>query len=286
MKKQLTLLVLLSLLTSCDSSSSNFKVSTSFAPLYDFTKNIVKEKMDVINIVGDNEPHGFSFNDPKKAAFTEKADLVVSYGHNIDPWINSLNPSKTFNCTSNIEFKTVDNVEDPHAYLSISNACIMIENIYQEIIKIDSSNLEYYSKNKEEYITKLQNLDNEYKEKFNSNLSSNILLTSHEAFNYLASSYNLTQVGIADIANNSVTANQINKIVNYIKENNIKTIFVEKLDDSKNVNLIQEELKTSNYTISIDTLNAYEGFNISNFEEDNYYNAIKTNLEKIYEALK
>lgn len=287
MKKGLVLLFVLSLLTSCDSSSSeSFKISTSFAPLYDFTKSIVKDKMEVINIVEDNEPHGFSFNDPKKAAFTEKADLVVSYGHTIDTWINSLNPSKTFNCTSNIEFKKENGVEDPHAYLSIANACIMIENIYQEIIKIDSSNLEYYSTNKEEYISKLVELDNQYKEKLSSNLSSNILLTSHEAFYYLASSYNLTQVGIADIANNQVTATQINKIVNYIKQNNIKTIFVEKLDDSKNVNLIQEELKSSSYTVNIDTLNAFEGFKVSEFENDNYYAALKTNLEKIYEALK
>lgn len=287
MKLKATLLILLSLLTSCSSSiSSSYNVSTSFAPLYDFTKNIVQDKMNVINIVGNNEPHGFSFNDPKKAAFTETADLVVSYGHTIDTWIDSINPSKTFNCTSNIEFIKSNNVEDPHAYLSIPNSCIMIQNICNKIVEIDQENKEFYITNTNNYISKLNNLHNEYVTKFSSNLSSKIVLTSHEAFNYFASSYNLTQIGIADIANNSVTATQINKIVNIIKENNIKTIFVEKLDDSKNVNLIKSELESSSYSINIEELNAYEGFDINNFNEDNYYNCMKSNLEKVYEALK
>lgn len=286
MRKKATLLILLSLLTSCNSSSSTYKISTSFAPLYDFTKNIVQDKMDVINIVGNNEVHGYSFNDPKKAAFTETASLVVSYGHNIDTWINSINPSKTFNCTSNVTFTKSNNVEDPHAYLSIPNACIMIENIYNEIIKIDKDNTEFYLTNKNNYINKLNELHNEYVSKFSSNLSNKIILTSHEAFSYLASSYNLTQVGIADIANNQVTAAQINRIVSLIKENNIKTIFVEKLDDSKNVELIKSELASDSYNINIKELNAFEGFDINNFSEDNYFNCMKSNLERIYEALK
>lgn len=286
MRKKATLLILLSLLTSCNSSSSTYKISTSFAPLYDFTKNIVQDKMDVINIVGNNEVHGYSFNDPKKAAFTETASLVVSYGHNLDTWINSINPSKTFNCTSNVTFTKSNNVEDPHAYLSIPNACIMIENIYNEIIKIDKDNTEFYLTNKNNYINKLNDLHNEYVSKFNSNLSNRIILTSHEAFSYLASSYNLTQVGIADIANNQVTAIQINRIVSLIKENNIKTIFVEKLDDSKNVELIKSELASDSYNINIKELNAFEGFDINNFSEDNYFNCMKSNLERIYEALK
>lgn len=286
MRKKATLLILLSLLTSCNSSSSTYKISTSFAPLYDFTKNIVQDKMDVINIVGNNEVHGYSFNDPKKAAFTETASLVVSYGHNIDTWINSINPSKTFNCTSNVTFTKSNNVEDPHAYLSIPNACIMIENIYNEIIKIDKDNTEFYITNKNNYINKLNELHNEYVSKFSSNLSNKIILTSHEAFSYLASSYNLTQVGIAGIANNQVTAAQINRIVSLIKENNIKTIFVEKLDDSKNVELIKSELASDSYNINIKELNAFEGFDINNFSEDNYFNCMKSNLERIYEALK
>ena len=92
-----------SLLFSCNMEPFN-GISTTFGPMYDFTKRIVKDKLDVITIVGENEPHGFEPNDPQIAAKTERAKLLVAYGQGIDDYAkNMTSKDKYFCATTNVE---------------------------------------------------------------------------------------------------------------------------------------------------------------------------------------
>lgn len=278
-------------------SSCNYEIfngiSTTFAPMYDFTKRIVKDNLNVINIVGENEPHGYEPNSPQIAAKTESAKLLVSYGQGIDSFAeNMISKDKLFNASTNVSLinsSSNSNVIDPHAWLSIKESKKMLQSIANKLIEIDSSNKNYYVSNLNEALNEFDELDKEYESVLSeSNIKTNIFITSHEAFSYIARDYNLIQYGISDIADNEPTANQVINVVNYIYENNIHYICLEELDEPGFVTSIIEELhnKYQSYEIDMVELNAYEGVDVSNWEdEDNYIDVMKDNLKSLAKAL-
>lgn len=48
---------------------------------------------------------------------------------------------------------------DPHVWVSPKNAKKMVENIYQELVEVDPKNRDYYTKNRDEYLSELDQLD-------------------------------------------------------------------------------------------------------------------------------
>lgn len=267
-----------------DLVSDGFTIATTFAPVYDFTMRIVKNKAEVICIVGENEPHGYEPNDTTSVAFTEKADLLLAYGYNMDTWAQGMN-SNYQEITTGITFLTTDSGYDPHAWLSLDLACEMMENITTYVSAIDPSNQSYYEANLASAKQDFMELKNEYLEEL-SDLDSRVIVTSHEAFAYLANDFNLTQKGIADMANNEPSARELAEIITYIKNNNVHTIFVEELDSASYVTTIINTLKKSNYNIEMEELNAYEGVTVSKWsDDDNYLSIMEENLDEIEDAL-
>lgn len=299
MKKNILLLTLvLTGLTACNNNSdTTFKIATSFAPLYDFTKRIVLDKAEVICVAGNNEVHDFQLNDPNTVAFIEDASLVFTFGHNIDNFMNIEDIKVNYNVTENVTFYDTNgqiasnnSTIDPHSWLSIKQGRIMLKNIYEKIASMDNENKDFYKANYEKADEEFKKLDEKYQALFiENNLKSNKIVTSHEAFAYLAKDYNLIQKGIADIADNEVTSSKITEMVNYIKDNDVHTIFVEELDSSKNVETIIDEVKKdSNFQdIKQEELSAYEGVDVKEYNNgDDYLSLMDSSLNKIYEALK
>lgn len=285
-----------SLLFSCNMEPFN-GISTTFGPMYDFTKRIVKDKLDVITIVGENEPHGFEPNDPQIAAKTERAKLLVAYGQGIDDYAkNMTSKDKYFCATTNVEFfntKDSDGVEtkvkDPHAWLSIKDSKIILKSIADKVVEIDPDNKSYYEENLKEALDEFNALDDEYTNALaNDKITTNIFVTSHEAFAYLARDYGLIQYGIADIADNEPNSSQISKIVDYIMTNSIHYICLEELDEPGHVTTVINEIHKINSTYKIDAvqLNAFEGVSINNWSStDNYISIMKNNLDQLKKAL-
>ena len=58
-----------------------------------------------------------------------------------------------------------ENEEDPHAWLSLANGMIYVDNITKRLIEIDPDNKDYYEKNHDRYQEKLAALHEEAKEK-------------------------------------------------------------------------------------------------------------------------
>lgn len=271
--------------SSSNSNSSNERViTTTFAPLYDFTKRIVGDKYEVICLVGEDEPHDFSLTRPKDVEKAKKSELIISYGNKFDDFVSGLNDEVNFVATEGIEFRYNDNkVLDPHAWLSLLNAKVMVNNIYEKIISIDNENKDFYTNNKDNYLSQLDSLYEEYSIKLKDKANS-YLVTSHEAFYYLCKDFSLNQLGIGDIGNNEITPQRINEVVNFVLDNDIHKIYVESLSNSGNVDTIISEIKNKNssYSISKAELNAYEGVNVSNWEkDDNYLTVMTNNLKEI-----
>ena len=268
-------------------SSNTLKLATTFAPVYDFVSRIVKDKAEIINIVGDNEPHEFSPSDPKTSSFCERADVLFAYGEGLDSWSMRMNENKYFEITSNVEFIQSGNATDPHAYLSLRDSKIMLKNIKNKMIEVDPKNAEFYNANYAKAIEEFEVLDDRYNSELAlDKLNSRYIVTSHEAFAYLARDYSLVQKGIADIADHEPSASKIAQIKKFIMDNNIKYIFLEELDEKGHVETIVSELKKDNYEVSYEVLSAYEGVSETSYANgETYLKAMEDNLEILKRCL-
>lgn len=274
-------------LVSCDTNTADFTISTTFAPIYDLTLRIVKDKAEVINLAKENEVHGFEINNMKDAAFTEKADILFALGLNVDSFAKNMNSKNYVEINEGVSLIEKDGVVDPHIWLSLNNAIIMAENILDEVIKQDPENENFYRLNFETLKSEFSQLDKEYKGFFTSLGSEVKIVTSHDAFTYLCKDYGINQVSIRDMADNEASSQDYEKIISYIKENDIHTIFAEELDSSKEVDSIINTLKSQGYTdISKSVLNAYEGCSYESYENgDDYLSVMKDNLANIKESI-
>lgn len=274
-------------LVSCDTNTADFTISTTFAPIYDLTLRIVKDKAEVINLAKENEVHGFEINNMKDAAFTEKADILFALGLNVDSFAKNMNSKNYVEVNEGVSLIEKDGVVDPHIWLSLNNAIIMAENILDEVIKQDPENENFYRLNFETLKSEFSQLDKEYKGFFTSLGSEVKIVTSHDAFTYLCKDYGINQVSIRDMADNEASSQDYEKIISYIKENDIHTIFAEELDSSKEVDSIINTLKSQGYTdISKSVLNAYEGCSYESYENgDDYLSVMKDNLANIKESI-
>ena len=101
---------------------------------------------------------------------------------------------------------------------------------------------DFYQKNVNEYKNKLTELDNQYKSALTKCENREIVYGGHYAFGYLAKRYNLHYLAAQDLAPDSEpTANDLVKLVEQVKKNNVKYIFYEEMTTPKIAETIANE---------------------------------------------
>ena len=279
-------LLLTLIMAGCNQNTTNKKLTVyaSFYPLYDFAKNIGKDKIEVKLVVPSGiEPHEFQIN-PRKFADICSASMFIYDGLGLEPWAEKLLPELKDNnveiTKSTIGIKLLKrgvNSNDPHAWLDPTNAIIECENIKNSLIKIDKKNIEFYEQNFQTYKKELLKVDKAYKEGLSKRIK-NEIISSHSAFSYLASKYNFKQISICGISSeNEPSSVDMAKICRFAKENNIKYILYETLKSPKLSNVIAEEIggKTK-------VLNPIEGLSEEEIKNgENYLSKMYENLETL-----
>lgn len=286
--KSLLICLGLVFLTSCGGNNdAKLKFSTTFAPVYDIVRSLTKNVNVEINcLVGKNEPHDFSPNSAQDIAFVEKSDVFFAYGRNIDSHMKSLNEKKYYEITENIEAMIVDDIVDPHDWLSPKRYKLLAENVKNKLIEVDEKNSKIYEHNYNNLDFILTELDRDYETYLSpDSLKSNILVTGHNCFGYLAHDYGLVYNSIKDIGNHEATANQISEIISFIKENNVKVIFTEEYSENETVaTVIAELIVKEDYECGIAFLNSYETIDV-NFVNNTYNDVMGNNLETLVKYL-
>ncbi len=171
---------------------------------------------------------------------------------------------------------------DPHIWSSPVQAKKQMKIIMEELSKKDPENAEYYKSNFEKYSTEFDKLDSEYRESLES-LPNKKIVVSHEAYGYMAHEYGLTQMGIEGlIPESEPTPQRMAEIIDYVKENNVSTIFFEQSSGSKVAETIEKA--TGAKTKVLSTLESLTKEQVDN--GDDYFSVMRQNLEALKEALK
>jgi zinc transport system substrate-binding protein len=115
--------------------------------------------------------------------------------------------------------------KDPHIWLSVRNAEIMVSHISDALSAADPEHAAEYSHNRDAYLDRLTVLDGNITRQL-SGLEPREFLTVHDAWGYFARDYNLTQLAI-NANDKEPGAQAIQEIIGRAREDGIKTVFIE-----------------------------------------------------------
>ncbi|MGI5977972.1 MAG: metal ABC transporter solute-binding protein, Zn/Mn family [Oscillospiraceae bacterium] len=213
-------------------------VSASFDAPAEFARAVGGDKAVVSTIVPDGmEPHDF---EPKAQDIRvlNKAQLFIYNGLDLEAWAQEAAEASgnaalvSVNASEGID--TIDAVDekengraDPHTWLSLKCAEKQVENIADGFVKADPENAEYYRQNAEAYIQKLEALFEQYKPIFDAAPKKDFV-TGHAAFAYLCRDFSIEQQSVEDVfANGEPSARRLVALIDYCRENGVKTVFAE-----------------------------------------------------------
>ena len=130
--------------------------------------------------------------------------------------------------------------KDPHIWTSLRNGKIMVQNIYEGLIAVDPNNKDYYLKNRDDYIKKLDEADqyitNELKD-----ITNRSFMIFHPSWGYFSKEYNLNQIAI-EVEGKEPTLQSLSHTIEEAKKDNIKTIFIAPGFSSKAAEILTKEL--------------------------------------------
>ncbi|TLX66409.1 MAG: zinc ABC transporter substrate-binding protein [Thaumarchaeota archaeon] len=235
-------------------SGQGHKILVTFYPIYQFTKAIGKEKIDVSIIIPPGiEPHDWepTIQDIQKM---KDADMIVINGAGLESWITkvtSINPNVMIVDTSSDipllekDSNGLDKIakKDPHIWLDPVLAKKQVQNIADGLIKLDPQNANYYQQNANDYKAKLDILDNEIKTDL-STCDKKDFLSFHDAFSYFSKEYGLHQhtiVGGLD-PETEPTAPALQQITKDAQSLGLNVIFTEEAANPRVSQVIADEI--------------------------------------------
>jgi manganese/iron transport system substrate-binding protein len=220
------------------SAQDRLKVVTTFTVIADMARNVAGDAADVESITKPGaEIHNYQPT-PRDIVKAQGADLVLWNGLNLEAWFE-----KFFANLRDVPSAVVsDGVTpigigegpykdkpNPHAWMSIDNALIYVENIRKAMSEADPANAAAYAENAERYSAELKALAEPIRAQIATiPEDQRWLATSEGAFSYLARDLGLNELYIWPInADQQGSPQQVRRVIDRIREHNVPVIFSE-----------------------------------------------------------
>lgn len=235
-------------LVALPAAADDIKVVASFSILGDMVEQVAGNYADVTTIVGpDADAHVYTPSVADARAVAE-ADVIFVNGMGFETWSDTLiaesgTEASVHVATNGITPVLVDGEVDPHAWNSLQNGAIYVQNIAAVLSEAVPAHADDFNANAEAYIAQLTALDTETREKLGAlPADRRTVVTAHDAFGYLADAYGLTflaPVGIDTEAEPS--AKELAALIDGLKEQGASALFVENITSPALVEQISEE---------------------------------------------
>lgn len=304
MKRKLSMLLMTvltgTLLFGCGKTEENdkLKVSVTINPMAEIVQEIGKDKVEVNKIVPDGvEAHDFEPK-PRDLEGLNKSQIFVYNGLDMEHWVEDVKSSINGDVLIVEAAKGIDTIKiseedeeehsedddhnheggvDPHMWLSLKEMKKASENVLEALKTKDPENADYYQENYDSFVKNIDDLYNEYSEKF-STVENKNFVTGHAAFAYLCRDFGLKQESIAGVwGEGEVTPKKLEALANFCKQNNIKVIFTEANESARESETLAKEINSKVEKI----------YSLENKEDDKtYLEGMRYNLETIYNSLK
>ena len=245
---KLVAIVAITLYASASLAKDRIKIVASFSILGNMVEQVVGDHADVTTIVGpDADAHVYqpSAADARAVA---NADIIFVNGLGFETWSDTLIVESGTNAsvhvaTAGVKIVTVDGSTDPHAWNSLSNGVVYVNNIASTLSEKMPTKADMIEANRAAYVDQLLALDIATKATL-ANLPANkrTVVTAHDAFGYLADAYGmifLAPVGIDTDAEPS--AQELAVLIDQLKADGAAALFVENITSPALVQQIADE---------------------------------------------
>lgn len=269
--------------------SSQFTIVTSFYPMYVSTINVTKD-ISSVKVLNMTKPQTGCLHDyqltPEDLITLENADAFVVNGAGMESFLGKVIDQqknlKIVEASKGIELlKDESGEENPHVWVSISNAIIQVRNIADQLSLIDKTNAAKYESNADIYIAKLEALQ-EKMHKSLDNLNGRDIVTFHESFPYFAKEFNLNIVAVIEREPGTAPSpKELEDTILVVKNSKVKALFAEPQYPVKAAQTIANETGAKIYYLDPAVTGEAK---LSSF--DDYINIMESNLKSIQEALK
>ena len=288
---------LASLLSGCSRSGSAAEVDgvsivASFYPLAEAASRVGGDLVSVENLTPPGvEPHDLELA-PDDIEAIATADVIVYLGGGFQPaveealaeaehavTVDALNAVAT-NAAPASEAEDGLTV-DPHVWLDPARYEEIVRSVSDALAGADPANEATYAANAKEYIAQIAALDEEFRAGL-SDCGRTTIVTSHEAFGYLADAFGLTQVGILGLSPEAEPdPRRLAELRDLVEREGVTTIFAEELVSPK----VAETL-ASEAGVQVAVLNPIESLTDAQEKAgEDYLSLMRENLDTLRRAL-
>lgn len=223
-------------------------VTASFSILADMVREIGRDRVDVVSLVGpDGDAHVFQ-PAPRDVRRVAQSKLFVVNGMGLEGWLDRLRQAAGFAGTLVVASDGVaplmrDGAADPHAWQDVAAAAIYAGNIARGLAAADPAHADDYRRAGESYIAALDALDRWVRERIATvPPAQRRIITTHDAFAYFGRAYGIAfaaPVGMTEEAEPSAGA--VARLIRQIRQDGTRALFVENMTDPRLIEQLARE---------------------------------------------
>lgn len=233
-------------------AGEKFKVVTTFTILADMARNVAGDAADVVSITKPGaEIHNYQPT-PGDIIRGHGGDLILWNGLGLERWFerffSNFSDVPSVVLTDGIEPMGISagpykGKPNPHAWMSLSDALIYVDNIRKALVKYDPANAVVYEANAKAYVHEIEAVAKPIREALAVIPEERRWLVSSEgAFSYLARDLGLKELYLWSInADQQGTPQQVRKVIDMMREFKIPVVFSESTVSAKPAKQVARE---------------------------------------------
>jgi manganese/zinc/iron transport system substrate-binding protein len=219
---------------------SKLKIVCTTSIIKDVVENIVGDKAEVVGLMGIGvDPHMFKITQQQMQQINQ-ADVLILNGFYLEGKLTTvLRKMRTqkkvlafadgINTSKLIKIAKYDDMYDPHIWFDIEIWKSAILYISNELQAFDKANKSQYQKNTEAYMAKIDSFNTWAKGEIDKiPTNQRMMITAHDAFQYFSRCFGIEVKALQGISTgHEFGVKEMNEMVEYILDNNIKLVFLE-----------------------------------------------------------
>lgn len=228
------------------------KAVTSFTVIQDIARNVAGDVAIVESITKPGaEIHNYEPT-PGDIVRAQAARVILWNGLNLESWfarfLTNLPNAEPVTVSEGVEPLGIregpyQGKPNPHAWMSITNALIYVENIRKAFTRLDPANAATYDRNAAAYTQRIRAIDAPLRQRIAAIPDDKRwLVTSEGAFSYLARDYGMREAYLWPInAESQGTPRQVRDVIDLVRKHRIPVVFSESTVSDKPARQVARE---------------------------------------------
>lgn len=281
-------------------SSGKLKVVATTNIFTDLVQTICKDSVEIQGLMGAGvDPHLYKASEGDVTKLAD-ADIIFYGGLHLEgKMVDIFQKMKSTNKITVplgdfldknllIESENFGGNYDPHIWFNVELYKKMADKVAEVLAQADPKNANFFFENNSNYQKELSELDKYIRTKIESLAQEKrILVTAHDAFGYFGKEYGFQVLGLQGISTSTEAGvKDVQRLRNFIIENEIKAIFIESSVPRRNIEALQNAVAKEGKTIEIGGSLFSDALGNLETREGTYIGMFKYNVDTIVESLK